>query len=618
MPVREKSLPALARGFGRLYQTFRGEVGRQKRLFAGAGVTVALSVVFRLLEPWPLKFIYDLLFGALGHGRTRASWLTAGWSAAEVIAAGAAAMVAIAALAAAADYLNAVLLALAASRVLADIRLRLFGHIANLSMSFHNRSRTGDLTSRVMFDIDRIREVLVTSVVPFVSNGLALTAMLGVMFWMNWRLAAIAMVAFPVFLWVVAGLTRRIRETTRAQRQKEGAMAATATEVMGSIRVVQALSLERHFTRQFAVSNARSLRMGVETQRLSARLERTAELLAASAGALVLWAGAHAVLDKTITPGELIVFLSYLRTAFRPLRQLAKYVGQMAKAVASGDRILDVLHTEAEVTDREGAVEAPALAGHIRFDNVSFEYEPGKPVLEGVSFEARPGERVAIVGDSGSGKSTLASLLMRFHDVTGGRILLDGTEVEQYTIGSLRRQVSVVMQESVLFAASVRENIALGVGSAGTEAVEAAARTANAHEFIERMPRGYETELGERGATVSGGQRQRIAIARAAIRNSPIVVLDEPTTGLDEAGAREVEAGLERLWRGRTTILITHDLEAARGADVVLYLRRGRVVERGSFEELVARGGEFAGLYGKRRRGGRETEGEERMMALNV
>lgn len=610
----DSSFPAVARGLGRLVRTFEAEIGRQKKLIAAAAGTVAASVAFQLLEPWPLKFIYDLLFGVLGQDGRRAAHLTAGWSAGETIAAGAGAMIALAGLAAAADYGNAVLLALAASRILADIRMRVFGHIANLSISFHNRSRAGDLTSRVIFDIDRIREVLVTAVVPFVSNSLALAAMVAVMFWMNWRLALIAVGAFPVFVWAVARLTQKIRETTRTQRQKEGAMAATAAEVMGSIRIVQALSLQRHFERVFSASNQKSLTTGVETQRLSAKLERTAELLASSTGALVLWAGAHAVLDKSITPGELIVFLNYLRVSFKPLRQLAKYLGQMAKAVASGDRILDVLHTETEVKDREGARKAPALRGHVKFENVCFEYEAGKPVIEGVSFEARPGERVAIVGESGSGKSTLASLLLRFHEATSGRILVDGTPVEDYTIDSLRRQVSVVMQDSVLFAASVRENIALGAGQASGEEVERAARTANAHEFIERMPRGYETELGERGATVSGGQRQRIAIARAAIRNAPVVVLDEPATGLDEAGAREVEAGLERLWKGRTTILITHELEAARGADRVLYLRRGRVVEQGTFEELMAKDGAFAAMYG-RRRGMRE---EERMMALDV
>ncbi len=619
MPARNPSFHELVGGFSRLFRAFRPEIARQKKLFGGAGVAVVATAIFQLLEPWPLKFIYDQLFGVFGHRHANTVWFLAGWSPEKIITSAAVAMILMAAFAALANYLNSVMLALAASRVLADIRLRLFSHISHLSISFHNRSRTGDLTSRVIFDIDRIREVLVTSVVPFVSYSLTLVAMLGVMFWMNWRLALIAMVAFPVFFFAVTRLTRKIRETTRVQRQREGIMAATTSEVMGSIRVVQALSLQDFFSRSFSASNMRSLRSGVEAQRLSVSLERTAELLAAASGAMVLWAGAHSVLDNTITPGELIVFLSYLRAAFKPLRQLAKYLGQMAKAVASGDRILDLLYTQAEVIDRKDAVQAPPFQGHIRFERVRFAYDSGKPVLDDVSFELRPGERVAIVGDSGSGKSTLASLLLRFHDPVAGRISIDGTPIDRFTIESLRRQISVVMQESVLFAATVRENIALGATSAGEGAVEEAARIANAHEFISRMPQQYETQMGERGATVSGGQRQRIAVARAAIRQAPIVLLDEPSTGLDEAGAREVEAALEHLWRGRTTILITHDLDAAREADAILYLAQGRIVERGTHEDLMARDGKYAAAYRSRHRTADTPEGPaERMAALDV
>ena len=592
-------------GWFTLIRAFQAEIAHQRRLICLSALAVLGGVVFRLLEPWPLKFIYNEFFEH--KYKVSVNFLT-GWSPSGKVAFFTLAMVAITGLAATFEYVSTVTMSIAASRILSDIRAKLFGHLANLSVSFHGRNRTGDLITNVTYDVDRMREVTVSSLLPFVVNVLTLTAMVGVMLWMNWKLGCIVVVGFPVFFLVVDRLMARIKEVAKEQRRREGSVASATAEAIGSIRTVQALSLQARFMAVFSVANRGSFHAGNKAQRLTAALERTIDLLATSATALVLWFGFRNVINERLTPGDLIVFTTYLRTGFKPIRQLAKYLGQIARALASGDRILGLLATPLEIQDAPDSLVAPTFKGHVVFDNVSFEYEPGRRALRNVSFEVKPGQKAVLTGPSGGGKSTVASLLLRLHDPGVGRILIDGRDIRSYTLESLRSQISIVMQDSPLFALSVRDNIALGTTSGTSEGVIQAARIANAHDFIMQTPKRYDTMLGERGATLSGGQRQRIAIARAAIRKAPIIILDEPTTGLDRKNEQEVSGALNSLSRNSTTLLITHDLHAAEDADIVLFLSEGRIAESGTHQSLMSLNCEYAALVNRRKLSGLHEE----------
>jgi ATP-binding cassette subfamily B protein len=466
-----------------------------------------------------------------------------------------------------------------------------------LSLHFHTKARSGDLVARVISDVGQLRDVVVTAALPLCANILILFGMLGVMLYVNWQLALLALVTAPLFVLSTIRLGKRIKEVARAQRKREGMIAATASESIHAIKVVQALSLEDTFNQAFRNYNQKSLKDGVKGTRLAAKLERTVDVFIALSTALVLWYGTQLVLRGELSTGWLVVFLSYLKNAFKPTRDLAKYAGRLAKASASGERIIDLLQQEPDIRDLPEAVDAPRFRGAVRFENVSFSYEPSQLVLQNVELAVEPAQLVAIVGPSGNGKSTLVSLLLRLYDPQQGGVLIDGRDIRSFTLASLRAQISVVLQENVLFAASVRDNIAYGAPEASDAEIERAARLANAHDFILALPEGYNTVLSERGASLSGGQRQRIAIARAAVRNAPLLVLDELTTGLDEENEQIVVEAIERLARGRTTFAITHNLDMATRADLVVYLEDRQIVERETHAELMARDGRYAGLY---------------------
>ena len=571
--------------------------GQWLLVLASLGALFA-EVALQLLEPWPLKLVLDRVLASPKNGSGPA-FLNA-LDPTIVLTLIAIGLVAITGLRALASYANTVGFALIGNRVLTGVRAAVYRHLQYLSLSFHTRSRSGELALRVMSDVGVINDVAVTAILPLAASTLVLFGMVGLMLWLRWELAVLALATAPLFWIRTVKLSGLIKEASRKQRQRDGAMAATAVESIGAIKIVQALSLERTFSDAFSSANAKSLRAGVRASRLSASLERSVDLFVAVATALVLWFGARLVLQHALTAGDLIVFLSYLKSAFRPARDFAKYTGRLAKATAAGERVLDVLEEQPEVRDLPGARTAPAFSGALRFQRVSFAYEAGSPVLDDVSFEVRPGQWVAVTGASGSGKSTLVSLVLRLYDPQRGAVTIDGHNIRAYTLESLRSQISVVLQDPMLFAASVRDNIAYGAPRATAGEIGAAALLASAHGFIGALSSGYDTMLGERGVTLSGGQRQRIALARAAVRRSSILILDEPTTGLDDENARAVTDGLRAIARGRTTLLVSHDLDLVSRSDLILFLDGGRVVERGTHEELMHANGRYASVFGLR------------------
>jgi ATP-binding cassette, subfamily B, bacterial len=587
--VEAPGLPAMLRRFWPL-------VWKERLVLSGSLVALFAEIGLRLLEPWPLKLVFDHVI-AISPGGGADLPLVGSLGPMTLLTLAALSVVVIMGLRSVAVYFNTVGLTLAGNRILTQIRGDVYRHLQSLSLSFHHRQRQGDLTLRLISDVGVLKDVILTAFFPLLANVLILVGMLGTMFLIDPRLALIAAAILPCFWLVSARFGRRIRAASRIQRKREGTLASTAAESVAAIKVVQALSLESAFEESFTTVNRGSLGDSEKVSRLSAGLARTVDLFVAAATALVLWFGTSLVLARELTPGDLLVFLTYLKNAFRPVQDFAKYSARLAKGSAAAERVLDLMGRTAEVRDLPGAVTAPAFRGAVRFEDVSFGYEPNNLALQRIRLAVEPGQRVALTGPSGGGKSTLLSLLLRLYDPTEGGVLIDGRDIREFTIASLRRQITIVLQDTVLFAASASDNIAYGSPNATRAEIETAARLANAHDFIQKLPEGYDTVLGERGVTVSTGQRQRIAIARAAIRHSPILILDEPTTALDESNARAVIEALERVTRGSTTFLVTHDPRLATTADLVVYMEAGQVVEQGPPAALLRAGGPYARLH---------------------
>ncbi len=478
-----------------------------------------------------------------------------------------------------------------------DLRRTIYQHIQRLSLADHDKARTGDLITRVTSDIEVIQDFINSALLGIIFNLTTLVGMVAVMFVINWRFTLIALSVMPVLFFVVYHYTRRIKAASRAVRKKEGDLLSVVSEVLTSIRVVQAFAREDYEQKRFDSESLANVEAGLEARSLKAKLAPVVEVIVAIGTCLVLGYGARLALAGQISAGVLIVFLLYLGKMYKPMRDLSKMTDVVSKAMVGYERIGEVLAIESLVRDEPRARRAPTFTGQIAFDRVSFSYGADTPIIKDVSFTIEAGQVAAIVGPSGAGKTTIVSLIPRFYDPESGRVVIQGTDIRRYRLKSLRDQMSFVLQDTLLFRATIWENIAYGKPGASSREIRRAAELANAHEFIEAMPDGYDTMVGERGVTLSGGQRQRIAIARAVIRDTPILILDEPTAGLDAASEQAVMDALDKLMKGRTSVVIAHHLDTIRRADVIFVVKDCALAEQGTHDALMAQHGVYAELY---------------------
>ena len=573
----------------------------QAKTMSLALVAVVGETIADLLQPWTLKIVLDNVVKAKpvqGHG-----WLDhvvlaiAGTDPMSVLRFAAIAGLVVAIFGAVCSYAEKYLTTSAGQWMMHDLRRTLYSHVQRLSLSYHDNKQTGDLLSRVTSDIDSVQSFVASGLLSAAINVLTLVGMVGAMFYINWRFTLIALSVAPVLFVVIYTFTRRIKKASREVRKKEGEIVSVIQEVLGSIRVVKAYAREDYEQKRLEEESLESVEIALRARSLKARLSPIVEIIVAFGTSMVLWFGARMVLAGDLSAGSLVVFILYLGKMYKPMQELSKTADAFSKASVGYERIREILETEREVADLPGARPAPALKGEVELEHVSFHYVEGTPILRDVSIHVASGQTAALVGPTGAGKSSVVSLIPRFYDPVEGIVKVDGRDVRQYTQKSLRQQISFVLQETVLFHGPIWSNIAYGKPNASREEIYRAAELANAHEFIEKFPQGYDTVVGERGVTLSGGQRQRIAIARAVIRSSPILILDEPSSGLDAASEKLVFEALDRLMEGKTSIVIAHRLSTIERADVIYVIDEGQVTESGTHAELMRSGGLYSELH---------------------
>ncbi len=508
------------------------------------------------------------------------------------------------------DSLAEIYLAQGGRRVGYNMRVFLYGHLQKLSMTFHSKSRTGDILTRVTSDVAAVESFIIGNLSDFVGSALALIIRMGAIFWIAWQVGIVALIVIPLMAVISNYFSNRIKAASKKLRSSEGELASAAQEMLASIRVVQVYGQGSYEQSLFSGQSQKAMNAALEAASYQARFSWVVSVVGAASTAAVIWVGSWILFGSPIgaNAGNLATFIVWIEDMFKPSKRLISEWNAFGKLYASLERINDLIEMKPEVQDKPGAITAPPFHGRIEFRNVVFAYPASetskknankkpRPTLNGLSFDIQPGQVVAVVGHTGAGKSTIAQLIPRLYDPDEGQILIDGRDIRDFTLESLRAEMSMVLQESILFTGSIVENIAYGRPEASGADIIEAAKNANAHEFISKFPDGYYTLLEERGSNLSGGQRQRIAIARAFVRDTPILILDEPSTGLDAESTDLVLQALRKLMQGKTTIIISHELNLIRDADKIIVIKEGEIEQVGTHDELIRAGGLYANLY---------------------
>lgn len=576
-----------------------GLVKPYRRWLAIVFAAMLVEIVMSLAAPWPLKLVLD---DALGNHHLPAwlDWaheLGIGRHTLGVALFAGIATLAIAVIAGIASYIDNYYTTSIGQWVANDLRLRIYEHLHRLSLAFYDTAKTGTLMSTITSDVSTVQNFASSSTLSIIVDIVTIVFMLGLMIWLDWDFTLIAIAVMPFLLLFVFRFKKAVKEVTREVRMRQSEIVAVVQEGLGSVRAIKAFGRQDlEVTHMEAASHA-STEAALRARKIKSLLSPVVAVVVALCTGIVLWKGTALIIAGTMTAGALTVYLAYLSKFFKPVKDLAGMASTIAQTTVALERIQKILGADDIIREHADAVDPGRAKGGIRFENVAFAYGDDAPVLRDVTFTIEPGQVVGIVGPTGSGKSTVVSLMPRFYDPTAGRVLIDGLDISRQKLAGLRSQIGFVLQETVLFRGTIGENIAYGKPGASREEIMAAAKLANADEFISRMPHGYDSLVGERGDTLSGGQRQRIGIARAVIRNSPIMILDEPTAALDTESERLVIEGLERLMQGRTVIMIAHRLSTLRNADKIIVLKDGIVVEEGTNDALVALGGVYAELH---------------------
>jgi ABC-type multidrug transport system fused ATPase/permease subunit len=563
-------------------------------------IAMLLETAMSLATPWPLKIILDNVVG--DHRMT--PWLhrligplLESGSRLRVAALAALAFVLISALGAVASYIDNYYTESVGQWVAHDLRMRMYQHLQRLSLGYYSNHQTGNILSTLTTDIQTIEGFASSSTLNILVDLLTIVCMLGLMFWLNWDFTLIAVAVTPFLLLFVSRFKKAVKKATHEVRKQQSEIVAVVQQGLESIQVVKAFGQEK--TEEdllYGVSEA-TVSAALKARSIKALLSPVVTITVALCTAIVLWRGAALILAHAMTIGGLTVYLAYLAKFFKPVKDLATTTNAVAQAAVGTERIRSILDTETMIPEDPNGLEPETLKGEIEFKSIAFGYDPAQPILTDVNLKIEAGQFVGIVGPTGGGKSTIVSLIPRFYDVQSGAVLIDGHDVREYKIKHLRDQIGYVLQDTILFRGTIAENIAFGKPGATKEEIITAAKLANADEFISRMPLGYDTLVGERGSTLSGGQRQRIGIARVMVRNSPILLLDEPTAALDSESEKLVIDALEKLMKGRTVIAIAHRLSTIRDADKIVVIHGGVVAEDGTHQELMERNGIYAELH---------------------